>query len=232
MAVTAVQRHDERHGRLPVPGLGDVEGEPAPRVALVRGVQHADAGVVVAQRRGTEPRDERVVGASGRVEKPAAHRLEDGRQRIERLLHPGEAAQGAEEADRLARAKRRVDERRDELEGLPRHVDEPVPHEVELVRPRRPLEGAQGSGQGGSTGGERLGEASREGRMQVPLHPAHALERLKERRQEPFEGVDHRGRRRRGTHATPGLTPRSAARRLRSRRSPRPAGRGSGRARP
>src|SRR5439155_23857756 len=91
---------DTRGGFSPVPGLRNVERESAARVAVVVGVQHADARRVVgAQAARAQPLYERVVVAASGVEEPAAHGVEGRRQRIERLLHAREAAQRAIEIE-------------------------------------------------------------------------------------------------------------------------------------
>jgi len=59
---------------------------------------------------------------------------------------------------------------------LPRDLDEPVAHDVELVRPRERFQGSERRRDGGRSGSELLGEPSSERRIQVALHPLHALE--------------------------------------------------------
>jgi len=104
-------------------------------------VQDADSWPLVAQRRGTQPRDKSLVVTAGGVEKPATHRVEHRRQRVEHLLHPREATERPEQADGLAGRLRRLDEGRDELEGLACDREQPIPQEVELLRPRERLGG-------------------------------------------------------------------------------------------
>ena len=99
MAVAPVQGHHQRHRRPAVPVLGDVEGEAAPGLALVLGVQHAHPDLVVPQRPVPQPPQERVIVAALRLQEPAAHRLESRRQRIERFLHSREASQRSIETD-------------------------------------------------------------------------------------------------------------------------------------
>ena len=103
MAVSAVQRHDERHRGLAIPRLGDVEGKSAARVALTRDVADADARVIVASRRVSKLRHELVIAAPSWLEKPSTHRLEHGRQRVQRFLHSRETAESSVQADRIAR---------------------------------------------------------------------------------------------------------------------------------
>src|SRR5207302_1094502 len=95
----------ERHGRLSVRRLGNVEGEPAADFALVRCVQDAPPRLVVAQGGGAQALDESVVVASRRLEEPATHRLERRGERTERLLDSGEAA-AADRRWRRSRQKR------------------------------------------------------------------------------------------------------------------------------
>ena len=71
------------------------------------------------------------------------------RERVQRLLHAREAAQRAIELDRIA-AVRAASTKRRQVERLPRHVDEPLAHEDEVVRPR-------GGFQRPQRPGERLG---------------------------------------------------------------------------
>src|SRR5439155_2084753 len=94
VAVTAVKGDHERHGRLSVRRLGNVEGEPAADFALVRCVQDAPPLLVVAQGGGAQALDENVVVASRRLEEPATHRLERRGERRERLLGAAYAEEG------------------------------------------------------------------------------------------------------------------------------------------
>ena len=175
----------------------------AARVTLVLRVQDPRADVIVAHGAVAETRHQIVVVAACRLEEPAAHGLEHRRQRVERLLDAREPAQRPVEAEQVVRRLRGVDEPGDQLEGLTRDVGEAVPHEVEVVRPRQRLEGAQRLRERVAPGGELLRELRRVGRVKVTLNPAHPLERSQERRQEPADRVDHLGS---GRHARSDLT--------------------------
>ena len=113
-----MQGDHQRHRRSAVPLLRHVEGEAAPRVALVIGVEHAHAQVIVAQRPLAQARHQLVVVAPLQLEKPPAHGLEGGGQRIERLLHAGEAPERPVEIDRIVWRFGGRDERGDQLDGL------------------------------------------------------------------------------------------------------------------
>ena len=190
MAVTAVKGDHERHGHLSVRRLGNIEGEPAADFALVRCVQDAPPRLVVAQGGGAQALDESVVVASRRLEEPATHRLERRGERIERLLDAGEAAEGPVQANRLARRAGRLDEVGHQVQGLPRHLDEPIPHEAKLVRAHESFHGAQRSRDGIRAGSELLGQPRGQGRIEVPLHPRDVVERAQKRRQQRADRLD------------------------------------------
>ena len=201
MPVTAVQGDDERQHGGAVPRLGDVEREAAPRVALVLGVEDADPGAILAQRRRPQPGDQRLVVTPGRLEEPAAHRVEGRRQRVERFLHAPEAAQGTEELGDVAGAAGGIDERCRHLERAPGDVEQAVPQEVEVVRPVDPLAPGQRLSQRLGLRRQPVGQPRGERRMQMTLHPHHALERLEQRRYQRGNRVGHGQRSR---HRGPG----------------------------
>ena len=192
MPVTAVECHHQRHRRPPVPSLGDVGGEAAPRVALVGGVENPPARAILAEGGVAQARDHRAVVPERRLEEPSAHRIEGGRERIEGLLHRGEGAQRPVQAQGLPGA-RGLDEDRDEVDRASRHVGEAIAHETQLGRPSDLFQRALGAGHGVSPGGQLPGQAPGPGRVQVPLRPRHLVERAEERRQEPRDRLD-RGR--------------------------------------
>jgi hypothetical protein len=109
-------------------------------------------------------------------------------------LHPREASQRPKETDGIAGRPCRVGEGRDDLDGLPRHLDEPIPHEAKIVRPLEPLENAQRLGHGVRARRELVGETAGEGRKEMALDPSHSLECPQERLEEPSDRVDDCGR--------------------------------------
>ena len=92
MARASVEGHDQGHGRLSIPRLGDVEREAAPRLPLVVGVKHAHLDAVVAERAHAQARHQVVIPPQRGIEEPSAHRIEGRGEGLQRLLHPGEAA--------------------------------------------------------------------------------------------------------------------------------------------
>ena len=176
-----MERHHERHRGPTVPRLRHVEGEPAAGIALVLRVEHAHPSLVVPEGGVSQASDEGVVVSSRRLEEPAAHRVERGGERIERLLDPGEAAERTVEPDDVARRSRGFDKGSHEVDRLARGAGEPLPHDAELVRALDRLEGLERCPESVCLGRERLGETRGHRRVEMPLHPSHAVERPQER---------------------------------------------------
>src|SRR4029453_6918105 len=98
----------------------------------------------------------------------------------------------------IVRGLRGGDERRDQLDSLPRHVDEPIAHEPEIVRPGELLGGFERPGDLVGARRQLVGETAREGREEVTLNPAHVFHGLQERLEELSDRYDDS---RRGRHA-------------------------------
>src|SRR5262249_34866073 len=91
------------------------------------------------------------------------------------------------ESDGIVQSGRCLDEGCDEVEGLSPHVEEAIPDEVELFRPRESFHRLERVRHGVGRGSEPLGELQGAGWVQMPLDPFDALERSEEWRKQVLD---------------------------------------------